>query len=394
MYARTRRLSAGYGRRTILRDFSRIMDDQTYIITGPNGGGKSTLFRVLAGVRKIRNMNVSGEAEIYGNDPLKGPDSNIGVIFQEHFRRYLGATPEGEIKIHLRRFGIKGSEAERRIAKIAKERSLERILKRPMSRISDGEKLRVLLAALFAIEPKGFIFDEPLSSLDPIRATRVVRRIKSLDRPTLIFEHRREFFNKAHIAIVNGTLEKPKKRKIVKIRSRREDKIIRIKLLGKRVEIPLASRGLIPIRGPNGGGKTSLLRALFTSLKRRFRIVYVPSDPMISLHGPKAEDEAKRIFKGPIRQLSFGQKKELSVIAALNREADIYLLDEPFKGLDDSARERVLRAIEKKAENSAVYFATNERESIAVIGPTIRVESGEVYEESGTYRPSLSDSER
>ncbi|GEM_PF-5438636 len=368
------------------------MDDKTYVLTGPNGGGKSTLFRVLSGVRNVRNMSVEGEAIVYDQDPLKGPLKDVGIIFQEHFRRYLGSTPEGEIKIHLWRSGVTGKAAERRIRELAYERDLRDIIKRPINTLSDGEKLRVILAAIFATKPLGYILDEPLSSLDPVRALRVARLIKDLEEPTLVFEHRREFFGKAHAAIVNGTLEKAKKRKEVIIRSRWEGGEIEVDIFHKRVRVPLAKRGIVPIRGPNGGGKTTLLREMFKKLRKKMRVAYLPSDPNLFLHKPKAEEEANRIYKGPIRRLSFGQKKELSVVATLQRKASVYLLDEPFKGLDDQARERVLKLIEKKSQEASVYIATNERESIKIYGPRLRVQSGDVYEESGPDRFKLTDS--
>ena len=79
------------------------------------------------------------------------------------------------------------------------------------------------------------------------------------------------------------------------------------------------------------------------------------------------------------------------MVMALSKKANVYLLDEPFKGLDDEARRRVVKLIEEKAKEAAVYFATNEWESINVIGPTIWIEKGELYEESGSYRPGVSD---
>lgn len=160
-------LAAAYGDRLIWQDASFVVHPGEFVaVLGPNGGGKSTLFRLLLGLLRP----AAGALQVLGQPPRRG-NSAIGFVPQ---RRNIDA----ELALRGREFvqlGVDGHRWGFALGSGASEGRVERAIEsvealdyadRPIGRLSGGEQQRLLLAQALAGEPQMLLLDEPLASLD------------------------------------------------------------------------------------------------------------------------------------------------------------------------------------------------------------------------------------
>ncbi|MEQ8176445.1 MAG: ABC transporter ATP-binding protein [Syntrophomonadaceae bacterium] len=176
--------SIGYRQRTILNNISFTVDDGNMLcLLGPNGVGKTTLFKSILGFISLK----SGEISLDGKNIKKWSKpcmaKVIGYVPQAHTPPFpytvLDVVLMGRIA-HLGNF----SSPSRNDVRIAEE-SLERLgvsfLKdRTYSEISGGERQMVLIARALTQQPQLLILDEPTSNLDYGNQVRVLLQIKRL----------------------------------------------------------------------------------------------------------------------------------------------------------------------------------------------------------------------
>ena len=161
-------LAAAYGDRLIWQDASFVVHPGEFVaVLGPNGGGKSTLFRLLLGLLHP----AAGALQVLGEPPRRGNPA-IGYVPQ---RRNIDADVglRGREFVHLgvdgHRWGFAiGSEAEseRRVNRAIESVEALDYADRPIGRLSGGEQQRLLLAQALAGEPQMLLLDEPLANLD------------------------------------------------------------------------------------------------------------------------------------------------------------------------------------------------------------------------------------
>jgi tungstate transport system ATP-binding protein len=136
-------------------------------ILGPNGAGKSTLLRVLHGlVEPLRGAVTWGEH-------AKRPPGQA-MVFQRAV--LLRRSAAANIRYALALAGVRGAEADARIAEALAEVGLQALADRPARVLSGGEQQRLALARAWALRPEVLFLDEPTASLDP-KATRAVEDI-------------------------------------------------------------------------------------------------------------------------------------------------------------------------------------------------------------------------
>ncbi len=175
-----RGLSKTFGAVAPIRDLNlEIFDGEFLVILGPSGSGKSTLLRLIAGLEQPS----AGRVLIDGQDVTSVParDRGCGFVFQS-YALFPHMTVLGNIAYGLRRRGVSRREAETRAVDVARRLSLGEMLERRPRQLSGGQRQRVALGRVLARQPRVFLFDEPLSSLDAQLRTQMRSELVSLHR--------------------------------------------------------------------------------------------------------------------------------------------------------------------------------------------------------------------
>jgi tungstate transport system ATP-binding protein len=136
----------------------------SYLLTGSNGVGKTTLLRILAGLESadIRNYVFDGMSVANQEIPQLAP-----AIVYVHQHAYLfHSSVADNIAYGLKGRGLKSHEIAERVAAEIAWAGLEAVAKVPPSRLSGGEKQRVALARARVLKPKLLLLDEPTANLD------------------------------------------------------------------------------------------------------------------------------------------------------------------------------------------------------------------------------------
>ena len=133
------------------------------VLVGPSGCGKSTLLRIIAGLEEADSGNIFLDKE---NITQKLPfERELSMVFQS-YALYPHMNVSENIGFSLKNAGIKKSIIKDKIKNISKILELDEYLNRYPKQLSGGQRQRVAIGRAIIREPKGFLFDEPLSNLD------------------------------------------------------------------------------------------------------------------------------------------------------------------------------------------------------------------------------------
>jgi ABC-type sugar transport system ATPase subunit len=167
--------------RPAVRDVSlAVADGERLAIVGPSGSGKSTVLRLIAGLESP----TSGRIRIDGADVTDVPPESrdLAMVFQS-YALYPHMTVRANLGFGLRMRGTPRGEIEARVAATAEALGLGPLLDRRPAALSGGERQRVALGRAIVRHPRAFLFDEPLSNLDP--------RLRGDTRAELVALHQR-----------------------------------------------------------------------------------------------------------------------------------------------------------------------------------------------------------
>ena len=167
------------GPRPLLRDLSlRITPGERVVVLGGNGCGKTTLLKLLDGLLWADSGRVTYDGHALDRAALEAPPfrrrfrGEVAFLFQNVDAMLFNPTVRDEIAFGPRQLGM--ADADARAATWAGVFGADAWMDRPPFELSGGEKKRVALAALMAIEPKVLLLDEPTASLDPASAAQWV----------------------------------------------------------------------------------------------------------------------------------------------------------------------------------------------------------------------------
>ena len=175
-------------------------------VVGPNGGGKSTLVRLLNGLLRPD----SGRALVSGRDPAKEPfevRKHLGVLFQNPENGLVAPFVEDDVAFGLENLGVPRGEMRDRVASAVRAVGLQGYERREPHTLSGGEKQRVALAGLLAVEPEILVLDEPTSMLDAAGRKEVLEYLQALRSEKTILHvthHLEELLDADRILVLNG----------------------------------------------------------------------------------------------------------------------------------------------------------------------------------------------
>ena len=150
-----------------------IKDNDFLAIVGETGSGKSTLAQMF------NALLIPDKGDVLVNDyvinyknrksrKLRGLRKQVGLVFQFPEYQLFEETVEKDVAFGVKNFGVKGEEALNRAHEALKQVGLdESYFKRAPFDLSGGEKRKVAIAGILAIDPDILIFDEPTAGFDP-----------------------------------------------------------------------------------------------------------------------------------------------------------------------------------------------------------------------------------
>ena len=163
-----------------LRDVSVSFRKGSFtIIAGPNGSGKTLLIKHLVGLSKPSEGSV-----LYKGRPLKKhiPElrCNVGGVFQHPEHQIIEQKVEDDAAFSLRFTKMSEAEISRKVDEVLETLDLSHLKKAHTHTLSGGEKRRLALAGVLALDPEMVIFDEPFSELDLYGIQAFTRHLKIL----------------------------------------------------------------------------------------------------------------------------------------------------------------------------------------------------------------------
>ena len=156
-----------------------VRQGELFAFLGVNGAGKSTTINIISGILK----KDAGTVTVCGHDLDREADkikSEIGIVFQNSVLDKK-MTGYDNLKSRANLYGIYGKQFKARLAEISELLDLKDILKRPIIKLSGGQKRRLDIARALFHNPKLLILDEPTTGLDPktrITVWNVIDRLR------------------------------------------------------------------------------------------------------------------------------------------------------------------------------------------------------------------------
>ncbi len=159
-------------------------------LVGPNGAGKTTLFLCLSGVLPIP----PGRARLFDLDPGRAADrrrlpSRVGIVFQHSDDQLFNATVLDDVAFGPLNLGLPPEEVRCRVTGALERVGLAGFEQRVPFHLSGGEKRRVALAGVLAMQPDVLLLDEPSLHLDPRGRRGFIQLMKALPGTKVVASH-------------------------------------------------------------------------------------------------------------------------------------------------------------------------------------------------------------
>lgn len=158
----------------------RIHDGEKIVLLGANGSGKSTFLQMLDGLIFSDKGTVIAFGKELSEKMFNEQEfsrffrSKVGLVFQNPDIQLFCPTAREDIIFGPLQLGISESETKKRLDKVVSVLQIEGLLDRPPHQLSIGEKRKVAIASVLAIEPDVLLLDEPTAGLDPATTRQII----------------------------------------------------------------------------------------------------------------------------------------------------------------------------------------------------------------------------
>jgi cobalt/nickel transport system ATP-binding protein len=146
-----------------------IKPGEKIALVGPNGAGKSTLLQMFNGMIRPTSGTIlfDNEPVRYDRDALRQLRKRVGFVLQNSDRQIIAPTVYQDAAFGPANLGYDEPAIHNAVALALRQVGLEGFERRPPHHLSGGEKKRVAIAGVLAMDPDVLVFDEPTSGLDP-----------------------------------------------------------------------------------------------------------------------------------------------------------------------------------------------------------------------------------
>lgn len=176
----------------------RVRPGECVVLTGPSGGGKTTLIRLLNGLAPgCYPGALSGSVSLCGRAAVSFAawevGRMVGSVFQDPASQFFSADLAGEVAFACENYGFASEEVRARTDASIRTFDLDSLRTRPLDALSSGEKQRVAVASVYALRPGAYVCDEPTANLDEegvFQLAAVLMRLKKEGAALVVAEHR------------------------------------------------------------------------------------------------------------------------------------------------------------------------------------------------------------
>lgn len=405
---RVTNLTASIRSKVVLRDLTLdLAPGSITLISGATGSGKTSLLLVLRGMFTDVTGGVAEGRAFLDDEPVTLA-TNIGLTSQRPGESFVAATVEQELVFGPAQRSDDTKAAAELIAELF---GIAHLRDRAVDELSAGEAALVSIAAAAASNPQVLLLDEPVADLDRDATRRVVAALETLNRDVgttiVIAEHHpRPFITLAQHwwMLDGGALQKrsaPLRQHVAQQKtlpaatdvvqgeialcheltvSRGSAEAV------KSVTLSVQPGTITALLGPNGCGKTTLLEALALPKGRASEVATMvvhnvddlffrqtvgaearANDRKFSLEEGETLARIRSLLPGFTgeqthpRDCSAGTRVVLAIALQLAQRKPVLLLDEPTRGLDDSARSELAEVLRAAADlGTAVLVATHD----------------------------------
>ncbi len=162
-------------------------------LLGPNGAGKTTLVLHLNGILGAGAGQGAGSVTVSGLPVEKAHLAEIrrrvGIVFQDPDDQLFMGSVRADVAFGPRNLGVKGAELDRKVMHALDQVGMADFADRPPHHLSFGQRRRVAVATVLAMDPEILVLDEPSSNLDPASRRELADILRSLDVTVLMVTH-------------------------------------------------------------------------------------------------------------------------------------------------------------------------------------------------------------
>ncbi|KYC45325.1 MAG: Trehalose/maltose import ATP-binding protein MalK [Candidatus Methanofastidiosum methylothiophilum] len=300
------------------------------VINGDSGCGKSTLALCIGGFLRGKGEK-SGSLEIDGLDVFSQEifeiSKKVGIIQQDPEGQICTLRVKNEVAFGLENLRIPPKEIKKKLGHYMKMVGIQDFENRDIFSLSGGEKQKVAIASVMAMEPEILIFDEPTSNLDPVATKEIFRTISEIKKKTnitiIVIEHKLGYLEDLWDRIVY--MEKGKIRNICKKSSKKNyfswnnnengylgKSLIDIngltfekngKTILSNISLSLKEGEVLSIIGKNGSGKTTLLLHLLGIYRPTVGEVRIMGEDTRNVNVSKLSRNVGYVFQNPNHQI-------------------------------------------------------------------------------------------
>jgi len=169
-----------------------INEGERVALLGPNGAGKSTLVMHMNGIHPTAqgSIYVAGQlVDAKNKEVLRDIRAKVGIVFQDPDDQLFMPTVGEDVAFGPYNMGVRGEELEKVVSESLSKVGMLEYKDRPPHHLSFGQRRRVAVATVLAMNPEILVLDEPSSNLDPASRRELAEILKSLKITLIMVTH-------------------------------------------------------------------------------------------------------------------------------------------------------------------------------------------------------------